>query len=432
MPALKRVYIDCTNTFDSGLQTGIQRVVRNYVSCGTRLAPVVAVDCIPIIFRSRTIVGIRGLDDLAHRQHRYALRVYLNRAYLASVRWLASVVPSASVRRILLAHPSELGLARLLYSPISAWGWLRSRWRVARSANAGVGVSISGGDILFLADAAWPTDMHGCFDRVKESNGKVVFLIYDLIPLTHPSFYYPAFVARFREWFLGVINVADFLICISRFTQESLIAYLSVTGSKIPPSAVVYLGCDFVSLGKDKIGHAGLRLALAQSSNSFLCVGTLEPRKNLQLVIDAFESIWSDGSTASLILIGRVGWLVDELLERIAQHPERNRRLFWFNDVNDADLNGAYAQARCLIFPSLVEGFGLPIVEALSRGLPVIASDIPVFREIGEGNVRYFPPENAQGLATAIKAEIAAPRGRGSDEYRWLSWEESTDRKSVV
>lgn len=174
------------------------------------------------------------------------------------------------------------------------------------------------------------------------------------------------------------------------------------------------------------IRHESLRCALTQSTATFLCVGTLEPRKNLDILIDAFEIRWNDGHKDKLILIGREGWLCEELLLRIRRHPERERRLFWFNDVGDTDLALAYRQASALIFPSVVEGFGLPLVEALSQGLPVIASDILVFREIAGNHGRFFPPHDAWALASAIREHSSATSNAGASPFRWPTWEEST------
>jgi glycosyltransferase involved in cell wall biosynthesis len=124
-------------------------------------------------------------------------------------------------------------------------------------------------------------------------------------------------------------------------------------------------------------------------------------------------------------LIGREGWLCDDLMARLRGHPQCGKRLLWLNDVDDRNLALAYRKATALIFPSLVEGFGLPLVEALDQGLPVLASDIPVFREIVGAHARFFPPSNAAALETAVRALLSAPAAP-KPTFQWLTWEEST------
>ncbi|MEM8119924.1 glycosyltransferase, partial [Morganella morganii] len=97
----------------------------------------------------------------------------------------------------------------------------------------------------------------------------------------------------------------------------------------------------------------------------FLMVSTIEPRKNHGYLLDAFERAWAQGSQARLCIAGRIGWKCEALVERVRQHPELNKRLFMFNDLSDKSLEYAYSHAASLVFPSYVEGFGLPLVEAM-------------------------------------------------------------------
>ena len=98
-------------------------------------------------------------------------------------------------------------------------------------------------------------------------------------------------------------------------------------------------------------------------------------------------------------------------MQRISTHAELGNRLFWWSDASDAELAFLYSKAAGLVFPSFVEGFGLPLIEALARGVPVLASDIPIFREIGTGHTRFFDPEDPASLAVAVR-EREARAGR--------------------
>lgn len=111
-------------------------------------------------------------------------------------------------------------------------------------------------------------------------------------------------------------------------------------------------------------------------------VGTIEPRKGHRVALDALDLLWQRGIDVRLTIVGKLGWNARKFVERLQVHPEWNVRLFWDSQATDDQLQGYYADADCLIASSFAEGFGLPIVEAGHFGKPVIASDIPVFREV--------------------------------------------------
>jgi glycosyltransferase involved in cell wall biosynthesis len=149
----------------------------------------------------------------------------------------------------------------------------------------------------------------------------------------------------------------------------------------------------------------------------YLAVGTLEPRKNHRLLLDAFERVWSAGADATLVVIGRPGWGGDEIGAAIRSHAEHGRRLWLFSDVNDAELSGAYARADGLVMASRAEGFGLPIIEAERDGLRVLASDIPAHREVAGPDCRFFDPDDPGQLASLVLEDAATgaaerPRAR--------------------
>jgi alpha-1,2-rhamnosyltransferase len=160
----------------------------------------------------------------------------------------------------------------------------------------------------------------------------------------------------------------------------------------------------------------------------YLVVGTIEPRKDCARILAAFERLWSEQSDAALMFFGRAGWRSYDLIDRIREHPEKGGRLFWFENGSDAELDFAYRRAAALIFASRHEGFGLPLVEAMCRGLPVLASDIPVFREIGGDYPEFFRPGDEAAIYCAVHrfadAQVSGPR-RHSSPRSWPSWSES-------
>ena len=132
------------------------------------------------------------------------------------------------------------------------------------------------------------------------------------------------------------------------------------------------------------------------------------PRKGHALLLDACERLWGQGSDFNLVVIGRVGWQVDELMGRLRRHAERGSRLFLHHDATDADVAYARRRALLMVFPSQAEGLGLPILEAAMAGCPTLCSDIPVFREIATPETRFFAPYGVEALARELGALLAS------------------------
>jgi alpha-1,2-rhamnosyltransferase len=110
------------------------------------------------------------------------------------------------------------------------------------------------------------------------------------------------------------------------------------------------------------------------------------------------KKLWQDGVDISWVIVGREGWRVEELLEEMKSHKEYNKKFWIFNDLDDEGLRYCYRHSKALIFPSIVEGYGLPIIESLYYGLPVLASDTPIHREVGKDNISYFNINSSEPL----------------------------------
>jgi len=158
-------------------------------------------------------------------------------------------------------------------------------------------------------------------------------------------------------------------------------------------------------------------------------VGTVEPRKGHEIVLKVLEELWGDeNSPISLCMIGKVGWDMDGFIKHIKSHPESGNRLLFIENAPDFYLQFAYTCSSALIQASAGEGFGLPIIEAGQFGLPVICSDIPVFREIAGDNVTYFDRNDGESLKTCIN-DFINNRENGdfpnSSKIKMLTWEQS-------
>jgi len=286
------------------------------------------------------------------------------------------------------------------------------------------------GDKFLILDASWlVTDEYvPIIEKLNEAGGQLVTLVYDLIPLTQPLSVAAPMTEQFRAWFEAIVLKSDRILCISRSVAYDLVSYVLREGVRTKPDLRVgwwRLGADFDDHPEKSISAAAFDL-VASDTPFFLSVGTLEPRKGYPIALDAFDLLWrSDVIDARYVIVGRAGWQSEALQRDIRSHPEYGRRLFWLNDASDADLRHCYEHAHALIFPSMIEGFGLPLVEAGRRGIPVIASDIPVFHEIGGGDVRYFDLLDPVDLAGEILhlSREASTRSRSS----YVTWDDATE-----
>jgi glycosyltransferase involved in cell wall biosynthesis len=174
-----------------------------------------------------------------------------------------------------------------------------------------------------------------------------------------------------------------------------------------------------------------------QDDITFLMVGTIEPRKGYLQTLEAFDILWQEGVAANLVIVGKEGWQplpqearrdIPETITWIKKNPQLNNRLFWFQGISDEHLEKVYAASTCLIAASYGEGFGLPLIEAAQQGLPILARDIPVFREVSGEHATYFKTETPEELAAAIKSWLADQEKnmhRKSSGMKYLTWKES-------
>jgi len=299
----------------------------------------------------------------------------------------------------------------------------------AGAAAAAEPVLFQSGDVLLLADATWMIPRwKRAVESAKAEGARIVPLIHDLLPWSHPQFFAPLFCAQFTRWLHDMIPLADALICISAATADALRQFAAANGlaDGLPPVGVVPLGTTLTPMASEP--RTEVAAIFATGDRPFLMVGTIEPRKNHALVLDAFERLWATGGTAPLVVIGRRGWQCEATLRRFTAFAAAGRPFTHIVDATDADLHYAYRNARCLIFSSFAEGFGLPIVEALAQGLPAIASDIPVHREVGGDLATYIPlgdPGHLAELLRSIENGSTVLTAPGSGTVHLPTWAES-------
>jgi alpha-1,2-rhamnosyltransferase len=398
---MRRLFIECTVTYwNPDLIVGIQRVVREVVERAARVAPE-GVECIPVIHHRGHWLRVDDsrLSPLVRR-----LRHYCDQSKLAR-RQARQQVTSGR----LWALPSLL-LALLAYAVFSLAFRLTRSFHIGRLKRQ----KLDKGDTLLLLD--YTLSATRALSPLRARGVRITAVLYDLIPLTHPQF-----VQRPEDpaaWFDWVSRHADQVLGISRYVEGTLRERWPNRQWK---TGHFLLGADFRA---DPTPEPSPPLRAALGGPCFLMVGTIEPRKGHAEVLEAFRLLWASGSPARLLVIGRIGWMVDDLVRAMHSSPELGRRLHVINDAGDGDLAAAYQGSVALIAASQVEGFGLPIIEALRAGLPVLAADIPVFREVGADAAEFFPIGQPGLLAERIAAWVESPPAR-LPNFPWRSWDQS-------
>ena len=265
------------------------------------------------------------------------------------------------------------------------------------------------GAIFFDIDSAWNMPMHRTwlFPILKARGVTIVTQLYDLIPITEPQFFHEQTLRQFITWTTAVLQFADHIICNADATKEALHTLCGQLGTKAPACTVVPLGADFAKKGSEKDVLDEKLLSKLTKYGYILMVGTIEPRKNHRLLLDAVNELSKRG--IKVVFAGRIGWNMAEFSKEMSKHPKNGVDFFFSQGPSDAMIRQLYQNALAVAFPTFNEGFGLPIVEAYMNGTPVLASDIPVLREVGGDLADYFDNTSVESLVAAVDALRADP-----------------------
>jgi glycosyltransferase involved in cell wall biosynthesis len=244
---------------------------------------------------------------------------------------------------------------------------------------------------------------------IRDHGVRAVFLIHDLIPITHPQFCRSGEAERHRRRIENALESASGLIVNSAATKAELVRFSHENGLPMPPCLVAWLGVE--NLGTTNAAPAPRR-------PYFVMVGTIEARKNHLLIL----KVWADlvahmGKDApELIIIGQRGWEAESAIALLDDLGPLEGHVRELHRCDDETMRDIISGARALLMPSFVEGFGLPLVEALRDSTPVLASDMPVFREIAADIPRYLDPTDRAAWAESIREYLVD----GPDRQRQL------------
>ena len=228
-----------------------------------------------------------------------------------------------------------------------------------------------------------------------------VFLVHDLIPISHPEYCRAGELDRHRHRMDVALKMSKGLIANSQATLDDLQAYAKASGWPMPPAIVAHLAPpQLPAPGGDPVGRP-----------YFLMLGTIEPRKNHWMLLQVWRRLIEKhgGAAPQLVIVGQRGWECENVVDLLERGVHLHGRVVEMPRCSDLRLATYLRHARALLFPSFAEGYGLPLVEALSLGTPVIASDLAVFREIAADVPEYLDPLDGLGWLAMVEAYAAMP-----------------------
>lgn len=352
----------------------------------------ILIDTTRLLYRRLRGTLPTGIDRVSLRyieRYRAGARAVVN---LGPFSAMLSLADSQAVFDAVARDAIPAGLAVRVLAKSFLWRWLVPARRT---------------DVLFNTGHTGLENMHYAA-LLRATGARLVVMIHDLIPITHPAHVRRSDSARHRTRMRCAALRATAVIANSRHTLGDFERFAASQGVHAPESVVALLGAGLAA------EPAGLR---PMEPPYFLMLATLERRKNHDLLLD----IWSHAEPGfpHLVLIGQPG-SVPEFSARLIERCRSLRdRVAYIPRCRDNELAAWMDHALAVLLPSLTEGFGLPILEALSRGVPVIASDVPALREVGGGIPEYADPRDAprweallRGYGSEGSAARAAQRAR--------------------
>jgi len=276
-------------------------------------------------------------------------------------------------------------------------------------------IALDGNDVFFAPNFVSP--------KLFRVIGKKVITIHDCTFAVYPELMQQETFDNLTRRLPAEVNDAARIIAVSTQTQNDVARIFSVPRSKI----------EVVLHGNPIEGTSPMDVP---NKPYLLVVGTLEPRKNITAVLDAFEMVRQQGVPLNLNIIGKVGWKSESIRQRLQQHPFAHA-ISHLSYAPSERLGSFYQQAFCLVFPSLYEGFGLPVLEAMSLGCPVLTTPLESIKEVGGDACLYVgpsPSEIAAGIIRLyedpqLREDLAA---KGKVRARRFSWQKCAEQTLEV
>jgi glycosyltransferase involved in cell wall biosynthesis len=274
------------------------------------------------------------------------------------------------------------------------------------------------GDVLVTCGFAWRAEM-GDMNRLyamRQTIGlALVTMCHDLIPI-HFTHLVPGMEQTFTPHLREMVRHADHVLCISRCTRRDLLRWINTIGERIPDTSVLPMGCEPWPRFEDAL-RADVREIVAQ--RFLLSVSTIERRKNHQTLVRAYARLvdWGVSDLPRLVFVGGIGEGGQALIDEIAADRRIRDRIVVLSGVADAELAALYQACLFTLYPSLYEGWGLPVSESLAARKLCLASDQAALREAGEEFADYLDPLDVEEWANRIHRYLSIPEALARREF---------------
>ncbi|MCB1257554.1 MAG: glycosyltransferase family 4 protein [Microthrixaceae bacterium] len=387
-----KVYTEVTDTISISYTTGIQRVVREIVSrLDTPDYP--DIEVIPV-FSPAAQRGFRLLTDTETRA------LHIHPAGGQAGRRADKFGPLAPVVKV-------LGDTKIVYQTRIRYRQARSFLRERRFHTGNLAVErFESGSVFFDIEGSWfdPEPRSTLLPKLRQDGVHLLVFIHDVMPALYPEWFDPRQVSAFTDWLTAHVTNSTRFLTNSRCTSNDLLKIASRMGVDLTGRI------HQAALGADFVDRPPVAVRLPNSIDKYLLVvGTVEPRKNHQLVLNAWDELRRTNPGLGLVLVGKEGWMVDDLVNRIRSHEEFGNRLQWLGGLTDAELLWLYQNAFITVAPSRYEGLGVPVIEALVNGSPAIVSTGGALPEAGEGHTELVDPDSVGDLVHLILRHIEEP-----------------------
>jgi len=389
----ERLLLDVTDTVSywSGSPTGIQRTLINMARAGCQNPEafgIVALDTTKAVFREVQVDEFERIFE--HPKESRIVR--RSRLYKSITTPLFNLIPHG------LAKIYDRKFGDDLFKVVGR--------RTPRAAGSAIPPPLPS-DTLLILDSNWNQD--GYLRRIAElkqaSGFRVAGFVHDIIPITWPHFVTTKVTDTFIIWISELASVSDVLVTNSKYTSFELDKWLKANSLYKKPSIPVAFGNE-VWASKEKLPEEPIPLALTKKMEQgmILWIGSLDERKNLGVVIQAFGRVCAKTNQPPLlIVVGRKGRGSASHISYLEKHPLISKHAVWLEGASDALLERLLHRASLLIHSSWAEGYGLTVDEALVRGVPCLVANSTSLPEVGGTSCQYFDPASPSELADLIE-----------------------------
>lgn len=284
------------------------------------------------------------------------------------------------------------------------------------------------GEKMIMIDAVFDETIVEKISYLKKRKVKIYVVVYDLIPVRYRELCFDEnLYPLFKIWINAVLKYADCILCISDAVAVDVKDYYKECRISRDYPLQIYtfpMGYDIKKIQSNPLNVREEIKEFVNKRKTFLMVGTVEIRKNQYLALKAWINMIEKGYENNLLIIGKDGWKNQDFKELYYDTIKEYDSILWIGDASDDEVAWSYQNATALLYPTKAEGYGLPLIEAANFGLPVLCSDIPVFREVAKEAATYFKVDDVQSLIESVVNFNNTNIHPDSKQIKLHSWKE--------